>query len=986
MKKIKFNSLYISMLIAGFTCSQPANSNTLSIRNGDIYSVSTSMTANNHYYVEDGTLDITAGGNVSAYTSQVGLNGGTGVVNVTNGGQVILKYNNNIYHAFVNIGGNENGPSPDDHTGSLGILNISGYNSLFDVTAGSAFAVGSYGAKGIINITNGGTLRSSATGGMWIGGRATDGNRDETGGTVNVSGVGSTLTTYGWIRVGMGSEGALNIRNGGQVYVTREFNNNVSTSSHFIVGTSYKGTLTVSGEGSLAKVDNLFTVGSEGDGTAVVSNGGEMAGQKLEIASRAGSTGIVAVGALEGDSVLKAGKLNFNSITFGNGNGSLVLNHTSNDFTLSADISGNGTISALNGTSWLTGNNAGFNGNINTSGSGILGISNQNSLGSSTVTNDGSLLVHADQGNDWTLTHLITGNGNLIKQGSGRVTLSDSLQSTGNTTVLDGTLFMGSRQSDYTLYSPLVTTGQNGHLISYGTIHGDVNNYGTTASFGTINGEVANYGEMVGTGAINGNVINNGDLAVGYGDSAIPLSFAINGNLTNNGIVHVGHELGAKIAGNTMHVSGDYHGNGGALFFNIYFDGDNTVTDKLYVNGNTSGNTIIIFHELSHQRTQISDVQLVVVNGESNGEFNSIGRLVAGKYEYYLLRGTGENSNHWYLTNHRDLGDDDGDTSNDIMFERPEAGAYAANIAASNTLFQTQFHDRAGGTWYTDPFTGEQLISSMWMRHVGGHQRFRDSGDQLRTKANRYVVQLGGDVAHLSTNGQDQVRIGVMGGYANQHSKTRNRLDNDEARGKVDGYSAGMYATWLQNQNYTGAYLDAWALWNWFDNTVSGDRLSSESYKSKGLTSSLEAGYIWKIAERNEQENIYLQPSAQVIWMDVKADKHQEENGTIIRSRGNENIQTRLGLRASVKHEDSVNNRTFEPFVEANWIHNSKLFGVSMNGDLADTEGTRNIGELKLGVEGRVTKNLNLWSNVSQQVGSEGYSDTGVMLGMRYSF
>ncbi|HHG8789348.1 TPA: autotransporter outer membrane beta-barrel domain-containing protein, partial [Citrobacter sedlakii] len=83
---------------------------------------------------------------------------------------------------------------------------------------------------------------------------------------------------------------------------------------------------------------------------------------------------------------------------------------------------------------------------------------------------------------------------------------------------------------------------------------------------------------------------------------------------------------------------------------------------------------------------------------------------------------------------------------------------------------------------------------------------------------------------------------------------------------------------------------------------------------------------------------------------------------------------------------DDGKDRTFQPFVEANWIHNSKEFGVSMNGDNVDLDGTRNIGELKAGVEGQLTKNVSLWGNVGQQVGDKGYSDTSAMIGIKASF
>lgn len=49
-------------------------------------------------------------------------------------------------------------------------------------------------------------------------------------------------------------------------------------------------------------------------------------------------------------------------------------------------------------------------------------------------------------------------------------------------------------------------------------------------------------------------------------------------------------------------------------------------------------------------------------------------------------------------------------------------------------------------------------------------------------------------------------------------------------------------------------------------------------------------------------------------------------------------------------------------------------------------DGAANLGELKVGVEGQLNKELNLWGNVGQQVGNTGYSDTAVMLGVKYNF
>ena len=64
----------------------------------------------------------------------------------------------------------------------------------------------------------------------------------------------------------------------------------------------------------------------------------------------------------------------------------------------------------------------------------------------------------------------------------------------------------------------------------------------------------------------------------------------------------------------------------------------------------------------------------------------------------------------------------------------------------------------------------------------------------------------------------------------------------------------------------------------------------------------------------------------------------------------------------------------------------SSVLRVKMDDVSNDMRGTKNIAELKVGVEGQITPRLNVWSNVAQQIGDKGYSDTRGMLGVKYNF
>ncbi|NEY30579.1 autotransporter outer membrane beta-barrel domain-containing protein, partial [Escherichia coli] len=233
---------------------------------------------------------------------------------------------------------------------------------------------------------------------------------------------------------------------------------------------------------------------------------------------------------------------------------------------------------------------------------------------------------------------------------------------------------------------------------------------------------------------------------------------------------------------------------------------------------------------------------------------------------------------------------------------RPEISSYTANLAAANTLFSTRLHDRLGDTQYTDALTGEKKVTSMWMRNMGGNSQFTMNDGQNKTTANRYILQVGGDIAQWSSDGLNRLHLGVMGGYANQHSSTKNNLTGYRSKGSVNGYSMGFYGTWYRNDaDKTGLYADTWALYNWFDNDVKGDGLSAVSYRSKGITASFESGYTFHLGSTTTDEGItndvYIQPKVQLTWSGVKADDHTEVNGTRVQGSGNDNLQVRVGTR-----------------------------------------------------------------------------------------
>ncbi|XUK75884.1 autotransporter outer membrane beta-barrel domain-containing protein [Erwinia rhapontici] len=474
------------------------------------------------------------------------------------------------------------------------------------------------------------------------------------------------------------------------------------------------------------------------------------------------------------------------------------------------------------------------------------------------------------------------------------------------------------------------------------------------------------------------------------------------GQLTNNGTITFSDQ--SKF--DTLTITGDYAGDGGLLVMNSVLGDDSSQTNKLIVGGDVlAGTTSVTINNLGGQGAQtVEGIEIVEVGGTSTGTFEKSGRMVAGAYDYDLVQ-KGEN---WYLTslltpvvpdptdptNPTDPTDPNPGHTLHPSVIRPEGGSYTANLATANTLFLLTLHDRLGETQFIDALTGQKEVTSMWLRQVGGHNSWHDDSGQLKTQSNRYVAQIGGDVARWSTDGLDRWHVGIMAGYGDSHSTTRNQHSGYRSKGSVNGYSVGGYATWYGNtENHTGAHLDTWLQYGWFDNDVKGEELATESYKSHGVSASLEGGYTWKLGQFSGSQGSlnewFIQPQAQVVWMGVKANNVQEANGTKVKGEGDGNLLTRLGVKTYLKGHSAIDNnkqREFQPFLQVNWLHNTRNFATKMDDVRVSQNGATNLAEVKVGLEGKVNPRLNLWGNIGVQMGDAGYNDNAAMVGVKYNF
>ncbi|GCK82737.1 autotransporter protein [Escherichia coli] len=931
--------------------------------------------------------------NDSSIEFQIG-NQGTGEATIREGGLITAE--NTI------IGGNATG---------VGTLNVQDQDSVITVRR----LYNGYFGNGTLNISNNGLINNKEY--------SLVGVQDGSHGVVNVTDKGhwnflGTGEAFRYIYIGDAGDGELNVSREGKVdsgiitagmketgtgNITVKDKNSVITNLGTNLGYDGHGEMNISNEGLVvSNGGSSLGYGETGVGNVSITTGG-----MWEVNKNVYTTiGVAGVGNLN---ISDGGKFVSQNITFlgdkASGIGTLNLMDATSSFdTVGINVGnfGSGIVNVSNGAT-LNSTGYGFIGG-NASGKGIVNISTDSLWNLKTSSTNAQLLQVGVLGKG----ELNITTGGIVKARDTQIALNDKSK---------GDVRVDGQNSLLETFNMYVGTSGTGTLTL--TNSGTLNVEGGEVYLGVFEPAVGtlNIGAAHGEAAADAGYITNAtkvEFGSGEGvfvfnhtnnsDAGYQVDMLITGDDKDGKVIHdAGHTV--FNAGNTY--SGKTLVNDGLLTIASHTADGVTGMGSSEVTIASPGTLDILASTNSAGDYTLTNALKgdVEVGGNSAGNFAlTTGTVEAGAYVYTLAKGKGNDEKNWYLTSKWD-GVTPPDTPDPInnppvvdpegpSVYRPEAGSYISNIAAANSLFSHRLHDRLGEPQYIDSLHSQGSASSMWMRHVGGHERSRAGDGQLNTQANRYVLQLGGDLAQWSSNAQDRWHLGVMAGYANQHSNTQSNRVGYKSDGRISGYSAGLYATWYQNDaNKTGAYVDSWALYNWFDNSVSSDNRSADDYDSRGVTASVEGGYTFEAGTFSGSEETlntwYVQPQAQITWMGVKDSDHTRKDGTRIETEGDGNVQTRLGVKTylnSHHQRDDGKQREFQPYIEANWINNSKVYAVKMNGQTVGREGARNLGEVRTGVEAKVNNNLSLWGNVGVQLGDKGYSDTQGMLGVKYSW
>ncbi|HAW0541790.1 TPA: autotransporter adhesin AIDA-I [Escherichia coli] len=924
---------------------------------------------------QSGYVNISSGGYAestiikSGGTQSVLSNGLASGTMINNSGRENVSNGGASYNAIINDGGNQYIYSNGEATGAT--VSAGGFQR---VSSGGT-ATGTKLSGGNQNVSSGGSAIAAE---VYSGGKQTvyaggvaSGTQIFDGGMINVSGgtvSGASVNLNGRLNVYAGNvtgtilnrEGRQYIRSGASATSTVA---NTDGREYVLSGGVAYGTVlnsgglqAVSGGGSASS-----TVINEG-GSQFVYEGGNVSGTVI----KNGGAIRVDAGASALNIALSSGGNLFTStgatVTGTNHYGSFSVsqNHASNV------VLENGGLLAVTSGGTATDTTVNSAGRLRIDEGGTLDgtttINTDGIVAGAKIKNDGNFILNL--ASDYDFNTELSGNGALVKDNSGVMSYEGTLTQARGVNVKNGGIILGSA-----VVNADMAVSQNAYIniSDQATINGSVNNKGSV---------------VINNSIINGNITNDADLSFG---TAKLLSATVNGSLVNNKNIILNPTK--ESAGNTLTVS-NYTGTPGSVIsLGGVLEGDNSLTDRLVVKGNTSGQSDIVYvNEGGSGGQTIEGINIISVEGNSDAAFSLKNRVVAGAYDYTLQKGnvSGTDKKGWYLTSHL--------PTSDTRQYRPENGSYATNMALANSLFLMDLNERKQFSAVSDNTQPES--ASVWMKITGGRTSGKLSDGQNKTTTNQFINQLGGDIYKYHAEKLGDFTLGIMGGYANAKGKTINHTSKKGARNTLDGYSAGLYGTWYQNgATATGLFAETWMQYNWFNASVKGDGLEEEKYNLNGLTASVGGGYNLNVHTWTSPEGIkgefWLQPHLQAVWMGVTPDTHQENNGTVVQGTGKNNLQTKAGIRASWKVKSSLDKdtgREFRPYIEANWLHNTHEFGVKMSGDNQLLSGSRNQGEIKTGIEGVITQNLSVNGGVAYQAGGHGSNAISGALGIKYSF
>ncbi|MEB5697692.1 autotransporter outer membrane beta-barrel domain-containing protein [Klebsiella aerogenes] len=723
--------------------------------------------------------------------------------------------------------------------------------------------------------------------------------------------------------------------------------------------------------GLLGGGDAAVMFASNKNNSLVLNTGSSLIGDVISTGSTGNTLSLVGSGTEDS---------NFVGLNDGDGFASVKMNGEEWTLTGNLDIIGSGDSLQVNSGQLTLAGAVANSGNTLVAEAATLQLGNGQKTATLTgsMTNNGKLIFN--QGSDSTFATNISGSGHVEKVDANTLTLTGTNSYTGNTLLKSGTTLVAEGATLGGAGSDATITIENGaQFASAGEVNNNIEilSGGILAAWNAVEGNSTLRTSSVDT--INGNVSNSGKLLLSAADNSV---------------------------GNNFTINGDYTGSAGSqIVMNSQLGEDSSPTDHLSITGSSYGQSGVSIANIGGLGAQtVNGMEIVSVGGSSEAQLTLSKPVVAGAYEYDLYK---HSNGNWYLESKATPSDDpsddtdDGDSGTDGGSDSgtdggtdggsgtdsgtdggsgtdnggqsspevmaPEVGAYLGNYLAAQGMFLHKRDDRDQLT-----FRNEDNLNT-WMYVKGRYHENDAGGDKVSYDTTTTVLQVGSDFMSKPMD-KGMLRAGGMfgAGQAKTHSDAKHNVR--DAQGKVDGFNVGLYATWQEDPKLRlGSYIDTWASYSWYNNTVTSNR-NNEKYDSKGFAASIEVGHAWVLPSDNAR-TWKIEPQAQIIYSYLDQENHTDPDGVRVTTVDNNSLFGRLGVKSSYFEQQDV--KAWQPYVAVNWLKGAGQNDLAFNGEKVSNDTPDDRGQLELGITGNVNETTTLSLRASGEWGENSYAAYG---------
>lgn len=446
------------------------------------------------------------------------------------------------------------------------------------------------------------------------------------------------------------------------------------------------------------------------------------------------------------------------------------------------------------------------------------------------------------------------------------------------------------------------------------------------------------------------------------------------GSLTaNRSVIHFSAPVQA---GFKTLTAGNLSGNGSTFVLNtVLNEGDaNTQSDKVHVTGNASGNHNLMVNNAGGlgALTVGDGIQVVSIDGTSDGNFKLGNTVSAGAYEYLLYQGGSADVNDWYLRSYLQSPTPGPTPTDNIISYRPEVAGYVAAPSLNQQYgFDTigTLHERVGDNV-------SRSATGAWGR-IGGQHRNSDA-DRFSYDTDTWFAQLGVDLYQAKNEAGTDMTAGVMMTLGNQSTDAQDRARSINPllsvnTGKVDSdaYSLGSYYTLMAQD---GSYIDLVGQGTYYRNKYESSHSAKQD--AYGMVMSAEVGKPFALGN-----GWALEPQGQLMYQYLHMEGFNDGVSDISANSSNSGL-ARGGLRLT------YDIAKVKPYIVADVVHRlGNDPTVTIGGDSVTSDFSDSWWQTGAGISAQVADNTSVYADAKYQKGfdshMEGYSGN---LGVKISF